>query len=331
MKKKLAVFLSLVLIVGLLFMGNTSETTAFAKAAQVSLKLPDKVKKEEEFTVRVAVDSDISLYSVQAAITYDVDCLEYVPSNDCVEGTAGVLQLRDTYDEETNEQVYDITFKALETGTAQIGLEEIYLIEYAQMEYLPVTPSVESVQIGINKRVEQDASLAELLVAPGNLTESFSPDCLEYEMHVGLEVTTVGISAIPMAEDSVVDLQMPETLAEGDNLITITVTALSGKEMQYSIHVIRDVWPETTMEDTEEMTTTEEATVEPDREETVTEEMVNTTESETTTEVTTETTTEAEVEVSKENVTTEENRLEPDETELTIEADSTIEETSQQK
>lgn len=256
MRKKLAVLLTLVLVISL-SVGTASHKKAYAKEAQMYLELPESVKKEQEFTVKVILNSDVNLYSIDAYLSYSTETLEFVPDNELVTGTDGVLELKDIYGEETKTAEYELTFKALDTGTAEIGLTDVYLIDYTDLDYITVAPSVKHFDVGINKMVEEDARLEELIVAPGELTEEFNPDQLDYEMHVGLDVDYVGISAVPMDEESVVGLEMPEKLVDGENLITITVTALSGNVNTYTIKVIRKDWSEETSEEVTEEQTTE--------------------------------------------------------------------------
>ncbi|MDE6761557.1 MAG: hypothetical protein K2J90_12925 [Lachnospiraceae bacterium] len=255
MKKKLAVLLSLILIIGLSAIGVTSREKAYAKEAQMYLEIAETVKKENEFTVKVILNSDVELYSIDAYLSYNAELLEFVPDNEKVTGAAGVLELRDTYKEETKNAVYEITFKALETGEAEIALTEVFLIDYADLDYIEVVPSAKHFEIGINKKVAADARLSELILAPGELTESFLPDKLEYEMHVGMDVEMIGVSAIPMEEGSIVELDMPEKLLPGENLVVVTVTALSGNVNTYMIKVYReeqdDILEDTVTEDTE--------------------------------------------------------------------------------
>lgn len=256
MRKKLAVLLTLVLIISL-SVGTASHKKAYAKEAQMYLELPESVKKEQEFTVKVILNSDVNLYSIDAYLSYSTETLEFVPDNELVTGTAGVLELKDIYGEETKTAEYELTFKALDTGTAEIRLTDVYLIDYTDLDYITVAPSVKHFDIGINRMVEEDARLEDLIAAPGELTEEFDPDKLDYEMHVGLDVDYVGVSAIPMDEESVVGLEIPEKLVDGENLITITVMALSGNVNTYTIKVIRKDWPEETSEEVTEEQTTE--------------------------------------------------------------------------
>lgn len=240
MKKTISILLAVVLVLGLSVLGISSQKKAYARNAELHLEVPDDIKKENEFQVTVVLESDVQLYSIDAYLSYNPELLEFIPDNNYVTGSDGVLELKDSYEEETQNATYKITFKALETGVAEIALTGVYLIDYEDLDYITVTPSAKHFQIGVNQSVAEDARLSELIVAPGEFTESFDPNVLNYEMHVGLDVTKVGVSAIPMNEDSVVGLEMPDVLQLGENIIKVTVTALSGNTNMYTITVIRE-------------------------------------------------------------------------------------------
>lgn len=256
MKKKIAVLLALVLIIGLSVMGGMERNKTYAREAQMYIELPDSIKKENEFKIKVILNSDVNLYSINAYITYNSELLEFVPDNECITGAAGMLEIKDTYAAETKNAVYEITFKAIDTGVVDVALQDIYLIDYENLDYMEVLPSQKQFEIDINQKVETDTRLSDLIIAPGELTEVFSPEQSEYEVHVGMDVEEIGISAIPMDESSVVGLEMPEKLQPGENKIVITVTALSGNVNTYIIKVYREeLVEETTQSITEDKNT----------------------------------------------------------------------------
>ena len=252
MKKKVAILLAFVMIVGICV--ALVNKNAYAREAQMYMVLPEDIKKEQEIKVKVVLDSDVDLYSIDAYISYDAELLEFVPENDIVTGADGILEVKDVFGEETKQKEYEITFRTLDVGQAYVNLTEVYLIDYADLDYITVAPSDYSFDIAINETVAEDARLSDLLVAPGDLTEAFDPNKLDYEMHVGMDVETIGVSAFAASEDSVVDLEMPESIVEGENIVTIKVTALSGNINVYTIRVVKALWPEDTSEVTEEVT-----------------------------------------------------------------------------
>lgn len=298
MKKKIALLLTLVLVLGLAVTGIHSKEKAYAKEAEMHLEVPESVKKENEFTVRLVLNSDVALYSVDAYVSYNAELLEFIPKEDCATGGAGVLEVKDTYNAETKNAVYELTFKALDTGEVELALTDVFLVDYADLDYVEVAPSAKKIEIGVNTQEDTDARLSDLLVAPGELSEPFDPGRTEYELHVGLDVEMIGVSAIPMEEESVVGLEMPEKLQIGENTVVITVTALSGHVKTYTIKVYREeISEEETSEDIRKTDTendteqTTELVTEQEKEETSSE----TTEKRTTEPVTTEETTTQEV------------------------------------
>jgi len=240
MKKKIVIAFVLVFAMVLTVIGVTSKEEAYAKSAQMHIEIPESIKKENEFQVTVVLESDVQLYSVDAYISYDANMLEFISDNDYVTGSDGVLELKDVYQEETKNATYEITFKALEAGVAEVALTDVYLIDYADLDYITVSSSAKQLEIGVNHMIAEDARLSDLIIAPGVLEKSFDPNVLEYVMYVGLDVEQIGVSAIPMNVDSVVGLVMPDTLQIGENIIKITVTALSGNVNMYTVTVIRE-------------------------------------------------------------------------------------------
>lgn len=307
MKKKLAVLLTFVLIISLCVVGTADNQKAYAREAQMYLEIPESIKKENEFTVSVVLNSDVELYSIDAYLSYNTDLLEYVPDNDKVSGAAGVLELKDTFAAETTKATYKLTFKALDTGSAKIALTDVFLIDYADLDYIEVAPSVKNFDIGINKKIAADARLSDLIVAPGTLSEPFNPDILEYEAYVDLDVETICLSAIPMDEGSVVGLEMPEKLQMGENIITITVTALSGTTNTYILKVYRqelenDTETQSSEDISSEEVSTEEKNTEVTTQEQTTQEMTTQTTSSEGTSEELEATTESSTEVPTEEV-----------------------------
>lgn len=239
MKKKISILVVMLMVISISAIGLLGGKS-HAKSAQLSLEVPDSVKKEDTFTVRVKLESNEDLYSIDAYLKYDEALMEFVPETDQITGAAGVLEIKDVFPEETRVKEYDITFKAIETGKSDIALDEVYLIDYADMDFIEVIPSAVSVNIELNRSEDMDIRLADLLVAPGNLEEEFRSDLFEYEMHVGMDVEEIGVSATALEESSVVESDIPEKLQVGENIVTIKVTALSGNIGVYTIHIFRE-------------------------------------------------------------------------------------------
>ena len=219
--------------------GILSEHTVYAKAAQIEIEVPNLVEKENFFQVKVVLNSDIELYSVDAYLSYDSEKLEWIPDQECVTGSGGILEIKEIFSKETTNAVYYLTFKAIDTGSVIIDLPETYIIDYADMDYIEVTTTKKELEIGINKKVERNSGLKELIVAPGELSHPFETEVEDYDLYVEETVDRIGVTAIPSDENSIVELDMPQHLQKGENLVLITVTAVSGENTIYTIHVYR--------------------------------------------------------------------------------------------
>lgn len=239
MKKKISILVVMLMVISISAIGLLGGKS-HAKSAQLSLEVSDSVKKADTFTVHVKLESNEDLYSIDAYLKYDEALMEFVPEIDQITGAAGVLEIKDVFPEETRVKEYDITFKAIETGKSDIALDEVYLIDYADMDFIEVIPSAVSVNIEMNRSEDMDIRLADLLVAPGQLEEEFRSDLFEYEMHVGMDVEEIGVSATALEESSIVESDIPEKLQVGENIVTIKVTALSGNIGVYTIHIFKE-------------------------------------------------------------------------------------------
>lgn len=227
----------MVLIAACLFVRK--ENTA--KKADFSVEVENqKVKKDENITFYVTVKSSVDMSKIEAYLEYDSNYLEFVSAREAaVVGASGTLSITEEFETPVNETEYAITMKALEVGTTQISIENIYLEDDTNSDIIEINKTSANVEITKNTSQTSDASLSELLVFPGELNQVFSPDQTEYEVSVENDVTELIISAIPTMEDSVVTIDQPDTLQVGTNKIVIVVTAPSGSTNEYTVMVNR--------------------------------------------------------------------------------------------
>lgn len=214
---------------------NGKENTA--KPAEFSVSIEDQtVSKGEEFTIHVNVYSSISMSKVDAYLEYDDTYLEYVgASDDTVTGASGMLNITETFDTAVEQTEFEITMRALEVGTTDISIKEVYLEDDTNSDIIEVSQISASVVINKNTSEVSDATLSELLVFPGNLTPEFNSGVTEYEVNIDADVEELILSAIPSSEDSMVEIKQPEKFVAGSNDVIITVTAPSGTVKTYHI------------------------------------------------------------------------------------------------
>ena len=78
---------------------------------------------------------------------------------------------------------------------------------------------------------------------------NFEKDILEYTYKVDLETEELKIDAVPEKETSKVEITGNEKFVEGENIVTIKVTAEDGEEKTYTIKVVKEEPEEDTSED----------------------------------------------------------------------------------
>lgn len=79
--------------------------------------------------------------------------------------------------------------------------------------------------------------LAELTVTPGSI--AFDPSVTEYTIEVANDVTRIAVTAKTVSADAGYVVEGYDNLAEGENTVTVHVSANDGSAKDYLIHVIR--------------------------------------------------------------------------------------------
>ena len=231
---------------------------------QVKLGLEnDTVTSGDEFEATYVVTlKELMVNGISGVIEYDEDLLELV-SVDSTEftggevegeflylGTAGLMGTVTT-DDEGNEEITEeeyvlltITFKAKAAGTATIKVTDgKFYNEYVYYE-AEEEPTTE-----VTILASEDAGLASLTIAGQEI--SLEDGKYEYEINVSNDVTGADVQAV-LANDSakITSMVYPEELAEGENVVTITVEAADGTTQEYTIKVIREASSESSNEET---------------------------------------------------------------------------------
>lgn len=85
--------------------------------------------------------------------------------------------------------------------------------------------------------LSDNTNLAKLILDVEGLSPEFDKDITEYYLIVDLSVESVNIEAYPEHQNSIVMIEGNNDLQEGENTISITVRAESGKTKTYTIYV----------------------------------------------------------------------------------------------
>ena len=261
--------------------------TTAASSASIKIEAQNQtVKKEQDVLVNVTVTSDVLIGKLDSIITYDDTVLEYVQTSEASQaGASGTIHISDSYDSGTKTASYILKFRAVEVGQCTVAMDETVIEAFDYSDVMEAVSESAVVTVEKNESVSSDASLSQLLIAPAGMEEEFSPDVYEYHAKVGADVLQLMLSAVPADDKAVVTVDMPETLAFGENKAVVTVTALSGDVSEYVIYVTRletssddagktqeketDLQPETENEQTvrsEDVIQTEEQAVQEDTE-----------------------------------------------------------------
>ena len=85
-----------------------------------------------------------------------------------------------------------------------------------------------------------DATLKELTIKEGTITPEFKADVKEYQVSVTNEITQINVTATPTDSKATVKVEGNKDLKEGENPVTVTVTAEDGTTAKYTINVTRE-------------------------------------------------------------------------------------------
>lgn len=84
-----------------------------------------------------------------------------------------------------------------------------------------------------------DNTLSTLSIEEGAITPEFNKDVREYSITIPYEVTEVNVTATPNDSKASVAVEGDKDLKEGENTVTVKVTAEDGSESKYLIRVTR--------------------------------------------------------------------------------------------
>ncbi len=100
----------------------------------------------------------------------------------------------------------------------------------------PTTTTTKPVE---EKEKSKDSSLKELAIAEGAITPEFNKDVKEYALTVPNEITSVNVTATPTDSKAKATVEGNTELKEGENTVTVIVTAENGDKTNYTIKVTR--------------------------------------------------------------------------------------------
>ena len=189
------------------------------------------------FKVTITLSSSSSLGSWEFDVKYDTSKLSLISSTlESSNHSVGVVD-----NSKTKSKSYTLTFKAKASGTAKIYVDNSLVYGYDENVMKASEGSV-SVNVMTQEEVEasysSDNTLKSLTVSDYNLEPKFDKNTLEYSLEDENDVREISVSAKANDSKADVDGTGKHTLEEGNNKITIRVTAENGNVKNYVINVL---------------------------------------------------------------------------------------------
>lgn len=230
--KKLYLFILGILLVVLPIQVNASSAT-------ISISASDTVMVGNTVTVTVKLSSSSKIGSWQADLSYDKAYLQLTSSSAEAGGTA----MANVVANGTKSKTYTFKFKALKKGSSKVSVSSYALFDYDTMEKMNTTGASKTINIKTKEEIEatysSNANLKSITVGEYSLSPEFNKDTLEYEVEVPNEIEIVNVSASKEDATSTVTGTGDITLTEGNNKVTIAVTAQKGNTKNYVINIYR--------------------------------------------------------------------------------------------
>lgn len=218
-----------------------SPITAFADNSVLISAPTSDVDRGSEFNVSVAFTADSRIGTVQAALSYSEQDIEFV-SSDFAYGGGGIVNLAAFPQRSTTTMTVTLTFRALRQGSSSIHLTNGSIMSPDGAMLAGSLSASAEVTVGAalagtdsdddntgsyteSLPDELKATLATLTVSAGELKPAFSPGIYDYTVTVPNEVEYFGIDAEPAGLYDTIWFEGSEYLGVGQTLRTITVTS----------------------------------------------------------------------------------------------------------
>ena len=240
-RRNLWVFLIILLITGMI---NPQQVLAASANVELSADSTE-VTVGDEFFLYVTVSSQTEFGDFEGSITYDESVLEYQGGASQIKGSDGYLTIsdRDNTDGDTKRK-YTMKFEASQVGICKIEFSDRAIVYELSGDEMSVSSNTLSINVTAPVTASSNARLKDLKINPSVLSPEFKAETFEYSTEVDYLTDKLVIVAIPEDEKSKVSITGNEALAEGENIIVISVLAESGDVIEYSIKARKEATPE---------------------------------------------------------------------------------------
>lgn len=233
MKRIIAVLLVCLLLV-------SATPLVYAASASVSVKA-DKTTTTvgQNVTVSITYSSSVGIGSFDTAVQYDSSVLEYVSSNDAVNGGAGMLKVSYFATSMSPDKTYTVklNFKTKATGSSKVSVSTNLICDDNDQSL--GTPSG-SVTVNVqNPSLSSNADLTELYISSGSLSPAFSSSVTSYNIVIPYNVTVLTVSAETADKNAKITVEGSKNMQVGKNVRKVIVTAPNGTKKTYTLNITR--------------------------------------------------------------------------------------------
>lgn len=219
--------------------------TGIVRAASVNIEITaddNQVIIGDSIYVFINISSDTVFGDIEANLVYDEEILEYMGSVSFITGSSGFLKISDiNLSEPDDNRKYALEFQALKVGKTEIEFSgQIMVYDYEAGLPMSVSSSSFELEVKAAQTASDNASLESLKISPAVLSPEFDKNVYEYTTSVSYDTQKLVIVAIPEDEKATIKISGNDLLEEGQNKVVITVTAESGKVIEYIIDVTKE-------------------------------------------------------------------------------------------
>ena len=199
------------------------------------------VEKGQDVTITVNISAPADIAVVDFTLSFDTSKLQY--TSGAAAGNGSPLRLLDTGCSGKSAS-YSFSFKTLDVaeGGTTISISNVVICPLDDSLGDNFTPSVSNgvVKITAPYQASNNANLASLSIGEAKISPAFSADVTAYTASVGGTVSKVTVSAQPADGKAKVAVSGNTGLKEGNNTVTVKVTAEDGTTTKtYTITVTR--------------------------------------------------------------------------------------------
>lgn len=192
-------------------------------------------------TMKISADEGTTLSDATVTLKYPADKLTFVSGTDA-DGGAGTIRVHGASNGQgTAVLEYNLKFQTAAAGdfTVSVDTYEVYDGAGQAVDLDHVGSS--AVKVSAEAAASSNADLKTLEVDPGELSPAFSAGTTSYSLTVGTSVDKLGINALAADTSANVMVTGNDSLAEGQNTVTIRVTAPDGQTVKdYTLQVTKE-------------------------------------------------------------------------------------------